>query len=174
MKNQIRFTKRKIANKYSSYVFGFFFAIFGIWSLMNTSFNLILIYPGIIFLILGLVILFCKEVTVIQCETNHVEFYFEILFLKLLKKEVTLHEIKYLLIRDFNAKSGSFSRDTFTLSPYYEISFIDVNLKKIVLCVCSNLNSSKEIIKQILSKNNIKFKDNTLEKKFLYLTKSEL
>lgn len=166
MTDELTFAKRKIAGTFASYLLGFISLIFGTWILCSASISLIFIIPGIVFPVLGFCILFGKEVCEINFQTAKIQFYFRVLFFIFRKKEHAIPEISYLMIRDLNAKSGSFSRGTYTITPYYEISFVNPDFKKTILCISTSYSECKEVITLILQRKAMEFRDNTLEKSF--------
>ena len=118
-------------------------------------------FIAIIFIVGGMMFGFGKEMTGISFNQRYINQYFQVLFLKSNNKKV-LPEIAYLLVRDFHVKER-YSTMSDDIS-YYEISFITIDEKKIILALCQSKNRVNELMELFKQKKNLLIKDYTHKK----------
>jgi len=157
--DQVRFMKRRLGNIISR-PFGIMFGIFGFGILMSGASIKGYIFSSI-FIIGGLILGFGKEMTEVNLAQKYINQYIQILFLKLNNKR-TLPQIAYLLVMDFHS-TESYSTMSDDVS-YYEISFVTVNKRKIILALYQRKSRVYKEIDQLKQIEGLTIKDYTRNK----------
>lgn len=155
----IKFVKRRLGNTLSR-PFGILAGVFGLAQVIS-GVNIVGLLFYSAFIIVGLTFAFGKEMTEIDFQRKTLNQYYQILFVKF-NNPSTLPNIDYLLIWDFCTKE-SYSLMTDDID-YYEISFVTVDQKKIVLALLRNEKNVIRLIDKFKVFTFLKIIDNTHSK----------
>lgn len=166
--DKITFMKRPLGNLISIPI-GIFFCFFGFKMIIAVPYYsggivglLFSIIGGLSGIIGGLIIGCGKQMIEVNFEKQFINHYIRFLFIKINTNKETLPQIAYLLVRDMlTGMDFSANRD---LSYYYEISFVTINERKILLVLTEDEKRIYKVVEQLKQHNGLIIKDNTREK----------
>lgn len=170
----ILFEERKSISRFALVFVAIFLIGFCLYYLAKIlqfgSFFIFETIPLLLFLVVGIVILFRKEMVEINFEKKEIKFFSHLLFFAFNKRILSYQKINYFFIRDLNTKAAGFTSDSYTIVPYYEISLIcNENNKRISVARTQSKNSAIRMIENILELDELEFRDRTFENSFSFL-----